>query len=273
MQILNLVRPEKSDIKYHISRFPDGDVRLELEGINRKDNTIIVCRIRNAEELYILMQAGDILNRHEVMFSLRIYYLMGMRMDRVMDFNMPFNLKIVANMINSINPAEVHTFEPHSDVTTELIKNWHGNLSHPMPNFSEYLPMLPDSGAAARYQFLYNIPVLSGNKTRDPEGGITEYSIINEELLADENHKDKPIIVLDDLCDGGSTFVELAKTVKAIDPNRKLAIWITHMVNELGIERLKEWYDEIYFTNSYKDWDEEITDYIKQDQIRVIKVV
>ena len=103
--------------------------------------------------------------------------------------------------------------------------------------------------------------------------GLSKFGIVNEELLADENHKDKPIIVLDDLCDGGSTFVELAKTVKAIDPDRKLAIWVTHMVNKLGIERLKKWYDEIYFTNSYKDWDEEITDFINQDQIRVIKVV
>lgn len=273
MQILNLVRPEKSDIKYHISRFPDGDVRLELEGINRKDHAMIVCRIRNAEELYILMQAGDILNRHEVRLSLSIYYLMGMRMDRVMDFNMPFNLKVVTNMINSINPAEVHVFEPHSDVTKELIKNWWADIYYKMPNFSEYLPMLPDEGAANRYEFMYDTPVLKGNKKRDPEGGITEYSIMDEELLADENHKDKPIIVLDDLCDGGSTFVELAKAVKDIDPNRKLAICVAHMVNRLGIERLKEWYDEIYFTNSYKDWDEEIPDYIKQDQIRVIKVV
>lgn len=36
-------------------------------------------------------------------------------------------------------------------------------------------------------------------------------------------------------------------------PDRKLAIYVTHMVNPKGITTLSENYDEVYFTNSYKD--------------------
>lgn len=32
MQVLNLVRPEKSDIKFEIITFPDGEPHIKLEG-------------------------------------------------------------------------------------------------------------------------------------------------------------------------------------------------------------------------------------------------
>lgn len=54
------------------------------------------------------------------------------------------------------------------------------------------------------------------------------------------------------------------------NPDRKLAIYVTHMVNPKGITTLSENYDEVYFTNSYADWDE----YMKlPDNVRIIKVI
>lgn len=54
MQKLNLCNPEKSDISYSISRFPDGEVQIKLGEINRKEPVEVHCRITNAEELFIL---------------------------------------------------------------------------------------------------------------------------------------------------------------------------------------------------------------------------
>lgn len=63
MQILNLIRPEKSDVKYEVIQFPDGEPHIVLNGIDRKDDLTVVCRICNPTDLFILMQVGDILNR------------------------------------------------------------------------------------------------------------------------------------------------------------------------------------------------------------------
>ena len=38
MQILNLIRPEKSDVKYEVIQFPDGEPHIVLNGIDRKDD-------------------------------------------------------------------------------------------------------------------------------------------------------------------------------------------------------------------------------------------
>ena len=41
MQILNLVNLEKSDIKYTLSRFPDGEVQISLKDFSRKDSIYV----------------------------------------------------------------------------------------------------------------------------------------------------------------------------------------------------------------------------------------
>lgn len=52
MQILNLIRPEDSDIKYEIIQFPDGEPHIVLKSINRKDDVTVVCRITNPTDLF-----------------------------------------------------------------------------------------------------------------------------------------------------------------------------------------------------------------------------
>ena len=38
MQVLNLIRPEKSSVKYKVIQFPDGEPHIALKNIDRKDN-------------------------------------------------------------------------------------------------------------------------------------------------------------------------------------------------------------------------------------------
>lgn len=215
------------------------------------------------------LQIGDILNRHEVTFALHIYYLMSMRMDRVISFNEAYSLKIVANLINSMNPEAVNVLEPHSHKTEVLIKEFWGHLEPRIPNFTGYIPVYPDAGAVNRYQTLGEVLICS--KTRNPDTGKLEgFHIENPELLQDEDFKDFPLVVMDDLCDVGGTFVGIANKIREVNPDRKLAIYVTHMVNPKGITTLSENYDEVYFTNSYADWDE----YMKlPDNVRIIKVI
>lgn len=53
-------------------------------------------------------------------------------------------------------------------------------------------------------------------------------------------------------------------------PDGEPHIKVTHMVNPKGVTTLSENYDEVYFTNSYADWDE----YMKlPDNVRIIKVI
>ena len=68
MQRLNLIKKELSDIDYNIVTFPDGEVHIKLEDINRKEPIEVHCRVTNAEDLFILAQVGDIINRQGVVW-------------------------------------------------------------------------------------------------------------------------------------------------------------------------------------------------------------
>lgn len=191
MQVLNLIRPEKSSIKYKVIQFPDGEPHIVLKDIDRKDYLSVICRICNPTDLFILMQVGDILNRQGVLFSLNITYLMSMRMDRVISYDESFSLSIVAQVINNMSPQAV------------------------------------------------------------------------------EENQDLPLVVIDDLCDGGGTFKGIAQLLESHCPNRDRAIYVTHMVNPKGIATLSENYKEVYFTNSYRDWGREVL----PNNVKVIEVV
>ena len=261
MQILNLANKERSSIDYTISRFPDGEVQITLGEFSHKDEINVRCRITNAEDLFILMQVADILVRHGMYFSISIYYLMGMRMDRVMDFNRPFTLKMIVNILDSLGASDITIFCPHSEMSLDLFRKTevHTIYSEDWEKFMEelttsndYQMMLPDAGAVKRYCYDDKPAdsVLIGQKVRDlATGNITSIGIANPEAL-----NGKRILLVDDLCDGGGTFCGLAKAIREVNKNAKIDIIVNHMVNPKGIENLSKTFDHVYFSNSYKNW-------------------
>lgn len=260
MQILNLTNPAKSDISWEKICFPDGEVQIRLGAFDRKETVNVRCRITNAEDLFILMQVADILNRHDVVWSLVIYYLMSMRMDRVIDFNAPFTLKVVGRVISCLGAEDVVVHEPHSERTKrEIGSAGIGCVSAEIPLIEDCWEgkiqvCFPDRGAEIRYKDAFivkPVPFLIGEKQRNIETGKIEKIYIKNP----EDYKGLPVMVVDDLCDAGGTFLGIAKSIREIDPNAKLSISVVHMVNRKGIDNLSSAYDQVYFTNTYRDWD------------------
>lgn len=256
MQILNLANVDKSDIKWSVSRFPDGEIQITLEEFSRKDNVEVRCRITNAEELFLVKQVFDILDRSEVVYDVFISYLMGMRMDRVMDFNRPFTLKIVADILKSSKARSFDVLEPHSGRTIDFLGIAHEPvIERLIPNeLQDYQLVFPDAGAKERYGSLFywgfDADTIFCSKVRDIKTGkILSIQVDNPEKLSN-----RPMLIVDDLCDGGGTFVGVAEVIRAIKPDAKLNIKVIHMVNPRGIENLSKNFDHVWFTNSYKDW-------------------
>lgn len=262
MQIINLINKDKGDIVYDIINFSDGEKHIKfITEINRKDSVKVICRITSMDELFILMQVGDILNRMEVEWALVITYLMGMRMDRVMSFNEAFSLKIVAKTINDMHPDAVFVVEPHSDRTLKLINNSTPLMNH----FAEaamtdpdhnYMIVFPDAGAKARYgEALENrVPMMTCHKKRDPATGkLSGFGIDNPEVL-NEYPECNAFFVIDDLCDGGGTFCGIADQLKELRPDFHRTLAITHAVAARGIYKVMDYYNDLFITNSYADW-------------------
>lgn len=252
MQNLNLINKEKSDIDYSVSRFPDGEVQITLSEIDHKDEVRIYCRITSAEELFILGQVCDILRRHGMYFTIHIFYLMGMRMDRVMDFNRPFTLSIVCSLLDNLGADVIEVFSPHSREWERFFKHTHVAemfvSTRDYPSKDNYQLVYPDKGARSRYIACKDN--IFGTKVRDLETGrIVSIGIENPEIIGD-----RPLLIMDDLCDGGGTFVGVAEAIRKVKPDAVINISVDHMVNPRGIENLSKNFNHVWFTNSYKDW-------------------
>ena len=277
MKTLNLANPNKSDIKFKVSNFPDGEVSLYIESeLNHKiDFVKIYTRINNANDLFLLTQACDILNRHGLVYDLYITYLMSMRMDRVMDFNKPFSLKIVANIIKSCGARYIYVLEAHSERT-------HIELgSKPMYNpidmirkviisedsrYTTKVIVFPDEGAKERYNTgSIDNAVVCFNKKRDEKTGKISIELENENDIYYLKRYNE-ITVYDDLCDNGGTFMLIADYIRKINNNCTLNIVLTHVVNQNGIKNLCDKYDNITITNSYANWH-------SSEKIKVIEVI
>lgn len=251
MQVLNLINEEKSDIKYTLTRFPDGEIQITLGEFSRKDTVKVRCRITDAEELFILMQVNDILTRQAVVWDLHIAYLMGMRMDRVMDFNRPFTLSVVAEIIKNFSCTHISVREPHSDRTIQLLGEKAEGLFPEYTLNPDSQVVFPDRGAYLRYGHMFpDKKCIVCDKVRELETG----RILSIKIANPEDIGDKPLVVIDDLCDAGGTFVGIASELRKYT-DKELIISVTHMVNRKGIENLSKAYNHVYFTNSYKNWD------------------
>lgn len=257
MKTINLISLDSSDVKYRIDRFPDGEVQFVLtEELNRKETYKVECRITSAEELFILLQVGDILDRQAVVWSLYIHYLMGMRMDRVMSFERPFTLRIVAKQISQMGYDQCLVYTAHSERTPREIRDCRSIEYSPyhfvMEVENDIDIVFPDKGAVERYGADASDEVYF-EKERDIETGrIKSFNLKNEDAIV----KGKHFMLFDDLCDAGGTFLGELKILKEKYPDAKFDIRVAHIVNEVGLDNLCKNFDTVYTTESYRNWSE-----------------
>lgn len=266
---LNLCHVLESDINYKIGRFPDGEPTFEiLDDLGNVHDTVkIKTRLKSAEDLLILALACDILDRWEIEYSIEITYLMTQRMDRVMDANRPFSLKVMYRFLNALGRhCEIHQL--HSSRILQFPWNYDAGRPSTTCNKDFYnflcnpdiICVFPDEHAKSHLPFAAKLNTkwatrgeITFKKKRDLNTGrILEMNpIVSEQpLQIDENTR---FMVIDDLCDGGSTFKLVHKALKLI-ADIPVDIAVYHTVNPVGLQTLVENFDKVYTTNSYDDW-------------------
>jgi ribose-phosphate pyrophosphokinase len=112
----------------------------------------------------------------------------------------------------------------------------------------------PDAGA---YKKIFDVAqefridnIATATKVRDLKTGkILHTEIPNLPVTLAEDFK---YVIVDDICDGGRTFVELAKAIREQRPTAKIYLVVTHGIFSGGFEGLGEYFEHVYTTNSIK---------------------
>lgn len=276
MYILNLTDNEKSDIKFSISKFPDGqqsvtitDCRdtFSIEQINGHSVTI-KSRLNSFKDLEVIICATQSLRDLGVKeIHLYVPYFVGARSDRKFVQGSTNYLKnVICPIINSQNFETVKVIDAHSDVLEACLNNYVKEDNHRLVKFA--LPLIdnkdgaqkrvvlvsPDAGA---YKKIFDVAqkfgienVVTAMKHRDIETGrITHTEIPN----IDQYGEDHKFVIVDDICDGGRTFIELAKEIRKHNAISDIHLIVTHGIFSAGLNPLNVTFTGIFCTNSYSD--------------------
>ena len=132
MITLNLVYPEKSDIKYKVSKFPDGQQQVTIDKETLKTTKFdfmytycqISSRLNNFIDLeLIICTVKSLRNLGVNEIHLYVPYFLGSRSDRKFEEGSNNYLKhVICPIINSLNLASVTVMDAHSDVLDRQIE-------------------------------------------------------------------------------------------------------------------------------------------------------
>ena len=245
--------------KLEFKKFPGGELHITDEwtknGLIIQDNTVL-CRINSSDDLMKLCLFTDAFKRATGRMPCRLVlpYIPYARQDRVANFGEALSIKVFANILNSLNYRQVIVLDPHSDVCTALIENV--KIIPQWDIFADSIPqdvdlISPDAGALKKIYKLQqsvknlgiDVPVRTATKHRDTQTGM----ISNTSLDGEPLHK--TCVVVDDICDGGGTFLALAETLK--EQYKKRILMVTHGIFSRGLDELSKVYDRLLATNSF----------------------
>lgn len=187
-------------------------------------------------------------------------FVPGARQDRlnpVGDFL--FTAKSVAKEINARGFPKVTVLDPHSEVISALIDRCHVVHASECIDVATFhlaydAVVAPDAGSEKRAGAVakkLGLPVIHGWKTRNVANGeITGFGLERTDgLTRGELARPLPrVLVVDDICDGGGTFLGLGAVIQ----ERELLadLYVTHGLFTQGTAKLLTRYGKLYTTDS-----------------------
>jgi ribose-phosphate pyrophosphokinase len=249
-------------IEFERAEYPAGEVSVRLTSTNTRGHDCVVnTRLNSPKDIMELLMAVNALKEHGARaITVFIPYFPYSRQDRVCSTGEAFSLKVMCRMLEASEINEIITYDTHSEVASAMfaMKDTRFTSKSNLPEVGAMIEGLklrekdlvlicPDQGAVRKtMSILQLLPIFKGavycNKIRKLTGAV-EYAPLKEDL------KGKTPIVIDDICDGGATFLALAEQLQICNSEQPY-LFVSHGIFSKGIDELIEKYKAIVTTNS-----------------------
>lgn len=274
----------ESTIQYKISKFPDGQQTIDITNLYITSPTVeIRSRLNNFKDLELILCANQALRNLGIKdIELYVPYFIGGRSDRkFQEGGIHYLKQVIAPIINLQEFSKVTVIDPHSDVLESVLNSFNKRNHYDFIKWAltkidnkdgaqnRITLVSPDSGAYKKIfdvAKFFKIPnVVTANKVRDVISG----NIIKTEVPVTVNDAGKTFVIIDDICDGGRSFIEISKAIKSItdlssvsNEPTKVYLIVTHGIFSNSFLELSRHLDGIFTTNSVSNVDVEfVSDY------------
>lgn len=232
--------------------FPGGEVHVKLGDSARTGREFLIdLRFEGSDDFLTALVLNDALRRQNQTEKVYLYcpYLPAARQDR----GAPLSAKVYADLINGAGFDKVIGADPHSDVMPALLDRFQtidvlNELGHTvLSQFDQSTTALviPDQGASKRVETVaerFGFQTIQGFKHRDFATGQLSGFLIGPVVGWVQD-----LVIVDDICDGGGTFIGLADV---IDPSFNLHLVVTHGIFSKGVDELFKRFKSIHTTDS-----------------------
>ncbi len=261
---------KETELIYDTFTFSGGEEHIRFKNNSEEDVAIIriTAKLTNASKILKLVLAVDALKRMygpKLSLELCSPYFPYARQDRVCVDGEAHGAHVMAGLINALAFDRVTIWDAHSDVSPALLNNvinvqqgpiieQHTKLAQQLRD-KQLTLVSPDAGATKKTQtvakyFGGGIEVLQAEKIRDLETG----QITHTDTHGDVANKD--LLIVDDICDGGRTFIELAKVLKQ-KKCKSISLYVTHGIFSKGTDVFNGLINNIYTTDSINTFTEQ----------------
>jgi ribose-phosphate pyrophosphokinase len=264
---------DKNLIEFKSFQFAGGEPHIKIaENFNPAEVVSITQRINSFNDLGLVCVAVDALKRMGcAQINLFIPYFPAARQDRVMVPGEPLSVKVYADIINALGLSKVIVFDPHSEVTPALLNNCtvisnHSFIQQVVSNIGNEVKLIsPDGGALKKIykvsEYLGGVEVVECSKSRDVKTGrLSGFKVYADDLEGAD------CLIVDDICDGGGTFIGLAEELKHKNAGR-LYLAVSHGIFSKGFGELSQYFTKIFTTDSIRDIEQEGVVQIKLEQV------
>lgn len=252
--------------RYEVEKFvfSGGEVSVKLPDIPECDNIRVVWNAKTSNDVISLLMVSNAIKNSAVLkntiVDLTLPYVPYARQDRVCNKGEALSIKVMCDLINYCGFNSVTIEDPHSDVTPALINNciiksqsdvFKLNIPtiNKMFDIDSCILVSPDAGSNKKIQSiakLLNKDFIRADKVREVSTGQ-----IKETVVYCDDLQGKDCLIVDDLCDGGKTFIELAKVLKQKGAC-KVGLYVTHGIFSKGKKILID--NGIDFVYAANDW-------------------
>lgn len=188
-------------------------------------------------------------------FVLDLPYTPYARQDRRCNPGEAFGIKVFGDYINRMDFKAVILTDPHSDVTAACIDRAEimdqESVFGQVHDFGSWYIVAPDMGAKKKAEAFAKATCALGVITCYKERNMHTGEIVSQGVIGGENiPKGARLFVLDDICDGGRTFVGVAELLQQFEPS-DLELAVTHGIFSYGTDVVTKVFDHVYTTNSF----------------------
>lgn len=244
-------------IEFKSFTFSGGEPHIKIQtDLSQVQHVNITQRINSFNDLGLLLIAVDAIKRMGInSIHLFIPYFPAARQDRVMVKGEALSVKVYADLINALEVQKVTIFDAHSEVAIALLNHCHAVNNHlfiqqVIAQTGPVKLISPDGGALKKIYklaaFLNGVDVVECSKSRDVKTGqLSGFKVYADDL------EGANCLIVDDICDGGGTFMGLAKELKNKNAGQ-LYLAISHGIFSKGLEQLSQSFHTIFTTDSIR---------------------